>query len=1218
MSTSHDSSAARTLRSLLGLPREAPAAAPAGASLRAVAEGRPARTVAGAVAAAAGPDAETGQLLEALVRDHLGGDAERWLGLHDALATHRGTLPELLADVPPPAHPVPPASPGGLRPPAPRSVHATLALLLEHAPPKDAAAAVAVLPDRTLDGLLATGSLPGPAVTAAVTEYGDPRTRTALARHTRLDSRVLARLLDTGDPQVGAAVYRNPRATQSLRRTLVHRLDRIPLDEALYAELADRGASVPHTWLAPLLGSGDPQLAARALIGGARGVAQQYALVRVWERTGPEAVRALLDDPGVRRCMSRAVVSDVAGALAADDGSDDGSGEALRALRERCEPYEDPARLPALLATTRGTSSLRDLLSEPYVHDLNALAQAHAASPFMPKASEELARHEAADDTQRLAFRLSTLNAPWRTGGRRAGNTAPPRQRLAEEELDDHAGLWAEGMAAAGLLNPVDLIATAHPAARALHALDRLARRKLLGGAAVAALHELAADRLGDRPEAWAAFDTLLPRHPGTLSEVLTEAGKAPAPQSDGSGGSGGAGGTGTGAPTAGPQDGEAAAPDTRPAAPDRSPAVAEAAEAPAVPRGPRMAAALAALDLLRSLAPGEVPLPADPGVLRFLAHHHGDTAPGLATPQWLVEACAAHGIAPPHGSWPTAPTPDEILAAPVTTWGTGVQPLERAYTQGIVQAADLTAVLPARHLLQLPHDWRRLAFAAAWRAETGRLLRAELGTDPDAWLRLADTAAGTAGHAGSTASGESVGGPGWVELLRLARSGDTAPAGYRPPEERAYASYTARPDTPDEAVRMADRGNHLWLWPIGTLLCVADDAEVVDAVLPRLGPDGPWLLAAYLLRHDRTPRTVLDRLLAGRDPQALRVLASQTRWLSPGAAELLADLGEPDVDLALLRHGTTAQVARRIVARSRPGGTHPAEGLGARVLAVLRADPSAGPVGDDRWLTSAEPDLIEEVFARRTGLSLAQQVLGCLHLCEHGGRDRLAALVARGVLGQAATTLCVKALESGDPAAVLRARADRELAPGKLVARLRRATHHWQTTGVLRDRPYGIDWEAVESAHAEDPLPQWPYIVRHPDAPAALRLRHAGLVEEPGPDGLPDGPELTLARARHGLGGRHGCAAATQFDGLLASGHLGAADLLHEAAPAAVVLAYLSGASRRADAPPQAQAALGALADLVAARLGTDPGAWSRVTTRLTARDPHWNPSSPVTSLLT
>ncbi|MFE9636104.1 hypothetical protein [Streptomyces sp. NPDC006463] len=1216
MSTSHDSSAARTLRSLLDLPGKQPGAAPAGAALRAVEEGRPARTVAGAVAAAGGPDAETAQRLRTLVRDHLGGDAERWLGLHDALATHRGTLPELLTDVPPPVPPAPPAPRGGLRLPAPRSVHATLALLLEHAWPKDAAAALAALPDRTLDGLLATGSLPGPAVTAAVTEHGDSRTRTALARHTRLDSRVLARLLETGDPRAGAAVYRNPRATQSLRRTLVHRLDRIPMDEALYAELTDRGADVPHTWLAPLLGSGDPRLAARALIGGARGVAQQYALVRVWERTGPEAVRTLLGDPGVRRCLSRAVVSAVTEALAADDGS----GKAPRALRERCEPYEDPARLPALLATTRGTSSLRDLLSEPYVHDLKALAEAHAASPFMPKASEELARHEAADDAQRLAFRLSALNAPWRTGGRRVGNTAPPRQRLAEEDLDDYAGLWAEGMAAAGVLDPVDLIRTAHPAVRALRALNGLAGRNLLGDAALAELRESADGLLGDRPEAWAAFDALLPRHPGTLSEVITEAGKAVAPETNGSGGSEGAGGTER--PAVGPEDGEAAAIRAH-----RGPAAVEAAEVdtaessetppvPPVPRGTRMAA-LAALDLLRSLAPGEVPLPADPGALHFLADHQGDTAPGLATPRWLVDACAAQGIAPSHGSWPTAPTPDEVWAAPVNTWGTSVQHLERAYTQGIVPAGELAAVLPARHLLGFPHDWRRLAFAAAWRAETGRLLRAELGTDPDAWLRLADTA-DTAGGPTGTNAGTPVGGPSWRELLRLARSGDMAPAGYRPLEERAWASYTARPGTPDEAILMGDRGNHLWLWPIGTLLCVADDAEVVDAVMPLLGPDGPWMLAAYLLRYDRTPRTVLDRLLAGRDPQALRVLASQTRWLAPGAGELLADLGEPDVDLALLRHGTAPQVARSIVARSRPDSADPSEGLGARVLAALRADPSAGLVGGARWLSSAEPDLIEEVFARRTDLSLAQQVLGCLHLSEHGGPDRLAALVARGVLGQAATKLCVKALESGDPVAVLRARAARELAPGKLITRLRRVTQHWQTTGVLWDRPNGIDWQAVETAHAEEPLPNWPYIVRHPDAPAALRLRHAELLEEPGPDGLPDGPELTRARARYGLGGRYHCAAATQFDGLLATGGLDASDLLHEAAPAALVLAYLSGASRRADAPPQTKAALEVLAGLVAARLGTDPEAWERVAARLTARDPHWTWLSPVANLLT
>ncbi len=123
--------------------------------------------------------------------------------------------------------------------------------------------------------------------------------------------------------------------------------------------------------------------------------------------------------------------------------------------------------------------------------------------------------------------------------------------------------------------------------------------------------------------------------------------------------------------------------------------------------------------------------------------------------------------------------------------------------------------------------------------------------------------------------------------------------------------------------------------------------------------------------------------------------------------------------------------------------------------------------------------------------------------------------------------------------------------------------------------------------------------------------------MEEPGPDGLPDGPELTRARARYGLGSRHSRALATQLDGLLASGSLDGADLLHQAAPAVLILAYLSSASRRTGAPPQALAALDALGGLVDSRLGADPAAWERVIARLTGRDPRWNAVSPIADLL-
>ncbi|MFE9214785.1 hypothetical protein ACFYN3_00400 [Streptomyces lavendulae] len=1202
MSNSQKSSTADVVRGLLAPPTATTPAPvpPEGAALRVVEEARPARTVGAGVAAAGGPDGEVALRLRELIRAHLAGRPDRWRGLHDALAAHRGTLPGLLADVPGPA---PADGPGGVRPPVPRSVHATLALLLEHAAPEEAAAALTALPDRTVEAMLSTGSLPGPGLTAAVTEHGDLRTRTALARHSRIDPRVLGRLLAVGDSRLGAVVYRNPRCTQSLRRTLAHGLDRVPMDADLRADLTDPEGHPPATWLTPLLGSGDPQLTARALLlVDGRGVVQRYALVRVWECAGPAAVRAILDERSIAWRLSIPVVAAVEKALAAEAAADDGV--ALRRLREGCEPYGDPSRLPALLATARGTSTLRDLLAEPYAHDLPALAGAHAATPFMPKACEELARHEDASDEQRLSFRLSVLNEPWRAGGRRSGNTHPPELRLAREPLDAHAAIWADGMVTAGLLDPVELVRTAHPAVHALAALTRLAGRGRLGDAAPAALRELAATHLGERPEAWAALDTLLPAHQGTLQALITEAGAtqpaAPAPEADPQNTATAGAGTGSGA-----QSGTA-----RPAAPG--------AEPPAVPQRWEERAALAALDLLRSLAaaPDEVPDPTDPGVLRFLAHHWQDEAPGLTTPRWLVRACAEQGVESPHdGSWYTAPDPAEVRAELPQSWGSTAAPIDMAYTQGLLPAEELPNLLPARRLLSLPHDWRRFAFAAAWPAAVGRLLRPALGTDPDAWLRLAETASAAAG----SADPRSADGPTWAELLELSAGPADAltenPA-YRPLEDPKSA--TPRPTTPEEAIHLVGVGNHRWTWPIGTLLCLAD-ADTVDAVLPRLGPDGPWLLAAYLTRHERTPRTLFRRLLAGRDPHALRVLAACTRRLEAGADVMLADLDDPEVDLTLLRYGSTAPTGRRIVARSRPQGTAGARtvSVGALALAEARKDPSGPLFGGALWLHSAEPDLIEEVFVGDRDLSFLQQVLGCVNLLEHGGADRLAAFVRRDLLGQAAATLCAKALASADPAAVLRARAARELAPAKFITRLRRDRPAWRPPGGAATVPGGIDWEAVEAAHAEEPLPNWERLVNNAFAPAGLRLRHAALVREPGPDGLPDGAELTRARARYGLGGLYHCPLPTQLDGLLASGMLTGADLLHVAAPAALMLAYLGGAARRTDAPEQAHAALTALTGLVATRLGNDPQAWRRVTDRLTGRDPQWQPLSPVAALL-
>lgn len=478
---------------------------------------RPARSLAALLGDAAGPGSLPAARLRALADRHLGADPARWRGLHDALAAHRGTLPELVA-----AAPVPATGPVPL---PPKTVPATLGLLLEHAAPEHTAAALGHLPDTALRELLSVGSLPGPGLSSAVAASGDRRSRVALAGHARLDARLLKRLVAADDPTVNAAVYRNPRCTPSLRRAIADRSHTVPLDPGLRAELLApvRVDGTGRTRLTPLLGCGDPELVAHALGIGVRKVAQRYALLRVWECWGPDAVRAMLADSATAGHLHSSVVADVTAALGEPDGA--------AGLRARAEPYEDPAELPRLLGSTRGTSTLHDLLNEPYVHDFPALAAANRRSPFMPKAAEELVRHEDATDADRADFRLTLLNEPWRAGGRRGGNLTPPARRLATEPLDLSAEVWALGMVRAGLLDPAGLVAHARPAARAVNVLATVDWECGLTAGARADLRSAVHKHLSGHPEAWAVLLQLLPGFTGTLPELIAVAAQVAGPR---------------------------------------------------------------------------------------------------------------------------------------------------------------------------------------------------------------------------------------------------------------------------------------------------------------------------------------------------------------------------------------------------------------------------------------------------------------------------------------------------------------------------------------------------------------------------------------------------------------------------------------------------------------------------------------------------------------
>ncbi|MFD0146448.1 MULTISPECIES: hypothetical protein [unclassified Streptomyces] len=1147
---------------------------------------RPARGLARALRRDLPPAGAAAVLLGELADRHLAGSGPRWRRLHDALTTAPGTLPELLAELPVPSEAEADRLP-------PKSVCDTLDLLLERAAPAHAAAALAALPERTLETILAGGSLPGPSLTSAVVLHGDTRARTALARHPRIDARVLKQLVGADDPQVNAAVYRNNRCTPSLRRTIVHThaQDRVALEETLRAELLSPAGAASRARTAPLLVSGDPALVGQALTWGVRKVAQRHALLRVLECRGADALRTMLADPSVVPLVHPEIRAEAAGALQGED-------PAAR-LRASGEPYDDPAALPRLLGVSRGTSTLRDLLNEPYAHDFRALAAANRTRPFMPKAAEELLRHEDATDAERAEFRLTLLNGPWRAGGRIAGNLTPPDRRLAEEALDDSAADWAVGMVEAGLLDPGRLVTTARPAARAAEALRAVAGRGLDAGGVRNTLATLYEDHLAGRPDAVETLLQNLPDHPGTLSEAVRDAGVAqPSPSPSPS-------------PTPGRTDGD----DLPRAASGPAPDL-DAAAPPARPVGERARAALGAIDLLRSLAvPGTAPLPDDPEILRRLSAHARDDVPGRRHPDWLHEACLAQGLDDlAHLCHP--PTRADALARMAQTPESGslARIAEQAYLHGTVSADDLLHHLPAAPTLRVPHDWNDLAFLAAWRRSLATFLERELGTDADAWLRLAATARrsmtepvddGTAGRHTAT----------WPELLDRSRR-DARRTAVPLEEARAPLGHastfapTEPPTSPGSAVRLLARGNHLWAWPLGTLLCAAGPAALA-AVMARLGPDGPWMLAAFVLRSRATPPTPFAHLLAQRDPSALTVLSEQSRWLDPTALHRLLDLADPDVDLAVLRANGDPDVSRRIAAR--PGA------LTQRLADALRADPLAElPGGRTAWLESAEPELIELVFDRAgKHLTMAQQLVGALNLLRHGGPGRAAALAASGRLGAAVTRLCQKALASDDPASVLAARAAKELAPGRLAARLRKCRTHGDARALLDSTPGTPEWQALEAEHAREPVPFWEAVVRHPTAPRDFRIRHAGHLHRLSAFGTPPDREVTVARVRHGVDtyGREPLDAL--LDHLLRTGRLSGRDLVREAAPAAVVLGYLGRARRRPDAPEEVGAALEEAARLVAERLGDDPDAWRALHARLTDPDVNRAPAFATPELL-
>ncbi|MEU8825448.1 hypothetical protein [Streptomyces sp. NPDC048636] len=1124
----------------------------------------PARTAAAALAecgsgAAAAP-------LRVLLHRHLGADPRRWACLRATLSRYKGTLAGLLADIADGTvpEPVPTAK-------VPALTKAYRALLYA-AEPDDLRDLLPHLPDELLAALLSKGALPAHALGTALAA-ADPRARAAIGRNVALGARELRRLTECDEPAVNGAVYRNQKATLTLRRAIASGIPRtpgrtepLPLDAGLRAELL---ASEDKFLCSPLVTSGDPELVAHAWRLFPTDEMHRFAVVRVWERGGPDAVRTLIALLP-KGAWHRQLIEDARAALDQPDGMEN--------FRADMEPYEDPDRLPWEFAYSGGRNAtrrlMRTIIHEPYTYDFPRLIAAHHEHTFEPEPIAELLRHEDVDEEVRVAL---TASRPYGVAGAEAlrDGVFDPLVYLRTESWPRHSH-WFDDAVRRGTLSAERLIDTAHPAPAVLASLFKDGD-PTVRAAAQRHVRELVREHLAGHPEGWVIALHLVESFTGTLAELLTAAAQAAGPRPD--------------AEALARLDAsrqhaaaEAAAHEPAPAPPEKKLHIVERGR---LNEALDTSAAVAAIDLLRSLVPG-APLPTDPDVLEKLADTSSFHIPGHAHPDWLDEACRTHGTAqavrvlasrrgPAHAGF-TGPTWEVIKEL-------------AACRNGHIAPSEMVARQPAARLDPLPAAWRDRGGADQLRA-VRRLIADRLGADPGRWLRA---------------------------LAAMDTERAQRPFG----ELLDHAATDNGPEAPTA------------LTPAAAGLLLHADADALAAILPQLDSRATLTLIEKACARNHLTDAVLDHVCTHDDRAALLVLAKDpdAARQHPGLWRRLLSADDPAVNEVLYgptTHSSTPEIRRTILSR-RPQG-RPATGpddllpltpeLRARLLEKFVF------IGRDylhhyRVLAeAADAELVEHaIVSWGKWVPLMDHLLVARNSLRHGGPDHLRSLVDRDLLSTAAAKVATRALASPDPDAVLTARLDLELSTERLVTKLRACKEYEE--GKILDLPYRRDWDVLVRAHEKEPLPErvWSKLVRLPDAPPEVA---EGVTGRWSPV-----PARALAERSHELaraaiaapalpgGGREKFGAT--LDSLLEASLLTGADLLHHAEGANRVLHYLREAALRHELPAaledtvhDATKELAALADR---HLGDNPAAWQRLYAALTRKDRNWpRPGAPVT----
>lgn len=449
----------------------------------------------------------------------LGDDPEAWVSLYKLVARFRGSCHALVAAAVDHAAeqrasgtPVvwprnldekfPAEAPEGAR----RQVYTLLAAAPEHVQ----RAVIPTLDARAIQHLTVYYPLSA-AVRAHLYDVCGMRAAVANAAHWEMPDEVVAGLLDLDDPDVNAKLYDFGAIAQDERVRICagRRRDggagEVAISPALVDLLARTSPSTRRNWLLAALDSGDPALV-RAMLGRTRlntDAGRLRVAIGLWERHGPDAVAALLDEteypgrrPGAKHPFPPAMHQVLRAAIA-------DSGTGVAALHEALAAARTPEAVAQYVIGRGGKAAERlDHFDAEYgtVLPWDRLIAADRESPLPPSVLEALVNRGDCPRVLLTAFLARGAELPNRVDGFEWVNTALAEGRLLVADF-----LTLGAPAGAVVSHLADAVTTGKLPSP---------RDQVLGVMAAAGFTP--AD-----PEHWAVAIRLLPDFPGALPELL-------------------------------------------------------------------------------------------------------------------------------------------------------------------------------------------------------------------------------------------------------------------------------------------------------------------------------------------------------------------------------------------------------------------------------------------------------------------------------------------------------------------------------------------------------------------------------------------------------------------------------------------------------------------------------------------------------------------------